>query len=55
MLAAQESVLKRAGLWREQSASAVANATAPANTGRVDGTLKKGRTQSQRLKDRHPA
>ena len=55
MLAAQESVLKRAGLWREQSASAVANATAPVKTGRVDGTLKKGRTQSQRLKDRHPA
>ena len=55
MLAAQEFVLKRAGLWREQSASAVAHATAPVKTGRADGTLKKGRTQPQRSKDRHPA
>ena len=37
MLAAQESVLRRTGLWKNQSASVVANATAPAQAGRADG------------------
>jgi putative transposase len=55
MLAAQESVLKRAGLWKTQSASVVAIVPTPANAGRADGTLKKECTQLQRSTRRNPA
>lgn len=55
MLAAQESVLKHAGLWKIESANAAAFAAAPVKTGRADGMLKAECMQLQPRRLGNPA
>lgn len=47
MMAAQESALKRAGLWKSQSASGTDVSVAPAKAGRADGMLNEDCMRSQ--------